>query len=95
MSMKKKPNIDDTALDEALAKIQKLEPSDDLVKRIMADAEETLGARPFNIFWPFGKIWQPVTVMAAALILGVWVGFDAVKLDAADMTDEIETMLMG
>lgn len=95
MSMKKKTKFDDQALDEALANIQALEPSSDLKNRIMADAEDTLGARPFNIFWPFGKIWQPVTVMAAAMILGVWFGFDAVKIDKADVYDEIETMLMG
>ncbi len=95
MTMEKKPHIDEAALDEALAKVQILEPSDQLARRIMVDAEETLGKNPFKTFWPFGKIWQPVTIMAAAMVLGVWVGLDAVKIDNADLNDEIETMLMG
>lgn len=95
MSMKKKPDINDRALDEALRKMQALEPTSDLANRIMEDAEETLGIRPLSIFWPFGKIWQPVSVMVAATVLGVWVGIDATNLDNADVMNEIETMLMG
>ncbi|MEE8295997.1 MAG: hypothetical protein V3R64_09830 [Sphingomonadales bacterium] len=93
--MEKKPDKENQILDEALAKIQTLEPSPDLVKRIMADAEETLGPRPFSIFWPFGKIWQPVSVMAAAMVLGVWFGIDAIRVDNADVMNEIAMMLMG
>ncbi|MHA1544110.1 MAG: hypothetical protein ACTSU8_03145 [Alphaproteobacteria bacterium] len=95
MSMKKKPDINDRALDEALKNMQALEPAPDLARRIMVDARQTLGPRPLAIFWPFGKIWQPVSVMVAATILGIWFGIGAVSLDQADVTDEIETMLMG
>ncbi len=95
MSMKKKPDINDRALDEALKNMQALEPSPDLARRIMVDARQTLGPRTLAIFWPFGKIWQPVSLMVAAAILGVWFGIGAVSLDQADVTDEIETMLMG
>lgn len=72
------------------------EPSADLVEKIMADAEATLGAASWKtILWPFGAMWKPVMVLSASVFLGVWVGFAELAKDEAFIDAEIEAIFWG
>ena len=72
------------------------EPGEDLVSKIMADAEEVLGSKSWKvILWPFGQVWKPAIVLSASVILGVWVGFAELAQDQAYIDAEIEAILWG
>lgn len=60
---------DDQALDRLLGTYTVPPPRPGLATRIVANAP---AARP--LWWPFAALWQPLTGLAAAAVLGVVVG---------------------
>jgi len=69
--------------------------SEGLIARIMADAEETLAPKSWQvILWPFGPVWKPATVLMASALVGVWVGSQVLPEDGNTITNEIETMIV-
>ncbi len=66
----------DTLLDVALAPA----PSPALRAALLAAAERPAWRRWLAEVWPFGPAWQPASAFAAAMVLGVAIGFGAPDL---------------
>ncbi len=66
----------DTLLDVAGAPA----PSPELMAMILAAAERPAWRQWLAEFWPFGPAWQPASAFAAAVVLGVAIGFGAPDL---------------
>lgn len=70
--------------------------SPDLIFRIMADAEQILAPKTWQvILWPFGPVWKPAAVLMTSALIGIWVGFYAIPEGGNAITDEIELMMVG
>lgn len=71
-------------------------PSPELMARILA-GREPAGLLP--ALWPFGPIWQPVSAMAAAMVLGVAIGAAAPDIVIPDYGDsaiaDVESLALG
>lgn len=71
-------------------------PSPELMARVLAarEPEGWLAA-----LWPFGPIWQPVSAMAVAAVLGVVLGIAAPDIVMPDYGDsaiaEVESLTLG
>lgn len=62
--------IGDKELEGMLRNMALDEPSPRLRGAVLALARP----RPMAVFWPFGPFWQPMTVLAAAAVIGVVLG---------------------
>jgi len=71
-------------------------PSPELMARVLV-AREPSGWLP--VLWPFGPIWQPVSAMAAAAVLGIAIGVTAPDIVIPDYGDsaiaEVESLSLG
>jgi hypothetical protein len=78
-----------------LRRVRQPGPSAALVGRILADAERAFAPRWRTLVWPFGPVWKPASVLAAAAVIGIGVGLYAGATDSELITYEIEAMLAG
>jgi len=82
----------DTLMDLSVAPA----PSPELMARILANHEP---AGWFAALWPFGPVWQPVSAMAFAAVLGVVIGAAAPDIVIPDLGDsaiaEVESLAFG
>ena len=72
-------------------------PSPELMARVLAGREPSAGW--LAILWPFGPVWQPVSAMAAAAVLGIAIGAVAPNIVIPDYGDsaiaEVESLALG
>jgi len=70
--------------------------SQELMARILGDRES---AGWFAALWPFGPVWQPVSAMAFAAVLGIVIGTAAPDIVIPDLGDsaiaEVESLAFG
>lgn len=64
-------------LDDLLNQVKPLTPSPQLLASVLADARSLSGRSWGDSFWPFGSLWQPVGVMACAVMLGLVLGIQS------------------
>ncbi len=62
------------ALDTVLSAGVAPAPSPELMANILALAEPSGWRRWAAEFWPFGPVWQPVSALATAAVLGIAIG---------------------
>ena len=92
---------DAAALDTALNAISAPAPSPELMADILAAAAEPSGWRRWAAeFWPFGPVWQPVSALTTAALLGIAIGAAAPSSILPEFTDygaqeEAENMAFG
>ena len=87
---------DAAALDMLMDLSAPPDPSPELMARILAD-RESAGWRA--ALWPFGPVWQPVSAMAFAAVLGIAIGAAAPDIVIPDFGDsaiaEVESLAFG
>lgn len=71
------------------------DPSPELVDKIVAGAGEASKPGILSILWPFGPVWKPAGVLAAAMAFGIYAGIAVLPVDTADISHEIESILFG
>ncbi|MCK4866992.1 MAG: hypothetical protein KAT39_02995 [Alphaproteobacteria bacterium] len=85
----------DSLMDASVAPV----PSPELMARVLAAREPGANAGWFAILWPFGPVWQPVSAMAAAAVLGIAIGAVAPNIVIPDYGDsaiaEVESLALG
>lgn len=89
------------ALDGLLGQASSLEPSPELVARILAAASPPGWRRLAQEFWPFGPLWRPLSALAASALLGVAVGIAAPPpfpdgtARQSELNEEISMLALG
>ncbi len=89
------------ALDGLLGQASSLEPSPELVARILAAASPPGWRRLTREFWPFGPLWRPLSALAASALLGVAVGiavpppFPDGTARQSELNEEISMLALG
>jgi hypothetical protein len=91
---------DAAALDTALSAVVAPAPSPELMAAILMAAEPSGWRRWAAEFWPFGPVWQPVSALATAAVLGLAIGAAApssILPEYADYSaqEEAENMAFG
>lgn len=62
------------ALDRWLDQVPEPAASPELLAAVLGAAERPAGMRLRALLWPFGPIWQPVSALLVALVLGAGAG---------------------
>ena len=88
------------ALDTALSAAVAPAPSQELMAAILTAAEPSGWRRWAAEFWPFGPVWQPVSALTTAALLGIAIGAAAPSSILPEFTDysaqeEAENMAFG
>lgn len=88
------------ALDTVLNAVVAPAPSPELMADILASAAPSGWRRWAAEFWPFGPVWQPVSALATAAVLGIVIGAAAPTAILPELTDysaqeEAENMAFG
>ncbi len=85
----------DTLLDLSYAP----SPAPALMAAILAAAQPIGWRRWLADFWPVGPAWQPVSALAAAVVLGIAVGAGAPEIVLPDAADgaiaDVESLALG
>jgi len=87
------------ALDALLDRPTAPQPSPELRAAILAGAQRAGWRRWLADFWPLGPAWQPASAFAAAIVLGMAIGFGAPDIVLPDAGDsaiaEAESLALG
>ncbi len=88
------------ALDTVLNAVAAPAPSPELMAAILASAAPSGWRSWVAGFWPFGPVWQPVSALATAAVLGIAIGAAAPSTILPEFADysaqeEAENMAFG
>ena len=84
------------ALDKLLDEAALPEPSLELTADILANRPPNLGQQWLEILWLFGPVWKPVSSLAMAMVIGLYVGtLTPASISDDVLTAELDTLIAG